>query len=229
MRVLSSIYKRALGTDFNKLHPNIQRRFGFSSKDQIASIGKGVMEKVWYGKTFTLPFLKIGAWRNILFPQQGEQVPFTIENYTYVDSFGRETVTWIRKFQFPDQLRRFDATMIFSEKRNKIIDYLGTHQHLAVEIDTAVSEHGGMRLRSGNQYFYEGVVGFRFPMLFSGYADVCEWFDEADDKYHIEVKVQNKVFGDLFGYNGTFEVEYIELAEGLIPYQVKPLREERRE
>ncbi len=36
---MSSIYQRALGADFNRLHPQIQRRFGFSSSDGIASIG----------------------------------------------------------------------------------------------------------------------------------------------------------------------------------------------
>ena len=43
----------------------------------------------------------------------------------------------------------------------------GTHQHLAVDIDLSVDPRGGLRLRSGEQRFYEGIVGFRFPMFFS--------------------------------------------------------------
>ena len=35
------------------------------------------------------------------------------------------------------------------------------------------------------QRFYEGVVGFPFPMLFSGFADVCEWFDDAAGRFRI--------------------------------------------
>ncbi|GIP40230.1 hypothetical protein J31TS4_35100 [Paenibacillus sp. J31TS4] len=226
---MTSIYQRVLGEDFAKLHPRIQKRFGFSSEDQIAAIGKGVMNKVWYGRWYTLPFLYVGTWRNILFPQRGEGIPFTIENYAYRDSLGRETVTWVRTYLFPKQIRRFDATMIYSEKRGTIIDYLGTHQHLAVEIDMSVAENGGMRLRSGQQYFYEGPLGFRFPMLFSGYADVCEWYDEEQEKYRIDVKVANKLFGPLFGYSGSFDVEYISVTERDIPHYVKPKREERRE
>jgi len=226
---LSSIYQRLLGPDFAKLHPKMQERFGFSSKDQRASIGRGIMEKVWYGKSYTLPFLYIGTWRNIMFPQQGRDVPFTIENYAYLDSFGRETVTWVRKYQFPNRTRRFDATMIYSEEKQKIIDYLGTHQHLAVEIEMSVGENGGMRLRSGNQYFYEGWVGFKFPMVFSGYADVLEWYDEKNGKYRIDVKVSNPTFGDLFGYSGAFDVEYLHVEPEQIPKDVKPVREERRE
>jgi len=227
---MSSIYRKVLGSDFQKLHPQIQKRFGFDSNDRIASIGKGVMQRVWYGKPYTLPFLYIGTWRNIMFPQKGKNIPFTIENFAYKDKFGRETVTWVRTYQFPKRERRFDATMIFSEKRKRIVDYLGTHQHLAVDIEMCVAENGGIKLRSGEQRFYEGVLGFKFPMLFSGEANVCEWYDDKEQKFKISVLVSNKTWGKLFGYEGTFETEFIPVdsAED-IPKKVMPIREEMRE
>ena len=224
------IRDRVLGSDFNKLHPQIQKRFGFNSNNKIASIGKGVMQSVWYGKPYTLPFLNIGTWRNIMFPQKGKNIPFTIENYAYKDKFGRETVTWIRKYQFPKRVRRFDATMIYSEKRKRIVDYLGTHQHLAVDIEMTVAENGGIKLRSGEQRFYEGFLNFKFPMLFSGEANVCEWFDDKEQKFKISVVVSNKIWGKLFGYEGTFETEYKTInSMADIPRDVMPLKEEIRE
>jgi hypothetical protein len=227
---MKSIYQQVLGSDFDKLHPKIQKRFGFNSNDKIASIGKGVMQSVWYGKPYTLPFLYIGTWRNIMFPQKGKDVPFTIENYSYKDKFGRETVTWVRKYQFPKRVRRFDATMIYSEQRNRIVDYLGTHQHLAVDIEMTVAENGGVMLRSGEQRFYEGFLGFKFPMLFSGEANVCEWYDDQKQKFKISVVVSNKTWGKLFGYEGTFETEYIAVNSiADIPKDVMPVREEVRE
>lgn len=227
---MKSIYQQALGSDFDKLHPQIQKRFGFNSNGKIASIGKGVMQSVWYGKLYTLPFLYIGSWRNIMFPQKGKEIPFTIENYAYKDKFGRETVTWVRKFKFPKQVRRFDATMIYSEQRNRIVDYLGTHQHLAVDIDMTVTENGGIKLRSGEQRFYDGFLDFKFPMLFSGEANVCEWYDDREQKFKISVVVSNKVWGKLFGYEGTFDIEYITVnSNEVIPKDIMPLREEIRE
>ncbi|WP_018759880.1 DUF4166 domain-containing protein [Paenibacillus terrigena] len=226
---MTSIYQRALGRDFENLHPRIQERFGFSSRDHRASIGRGVMEKVWYGRAFTVPFLYLGTVRNIMFPQQGEQISFTIENYAYVDQFGRETVTWARKYHFTNRLRRFDATMIYSQSKHKIVDYLGTHQHLAVELEMSAAKNGGMHLRSGNQFFYEKWIGFKFPMLFSGYADVCEWFDDEIERFRIRVHVTNPVFGRLFGYEGVFDVDYIQVSPSEIPQDVKPRREERRD
>src|SRR3569623_1525956 len=111
---MTSIYQRALGTDFARLHPKIQQRFGFSGQDRIASIGRGVMDEVWHGPAYTLPFLYVGAWRRIMFPERGRCVPFTVENYAYIDRFGRETVTWSRTFQ-TRRPRRFDAYMIYSD------------------------------------------------------------------------------------------------------------------
>jgi hypothetical protein len=227
---MSSIYQKVLGEDCQKLHPKIQKRFGFCSEDKLAAIGKGVMQKVWVGKPYTLPFLYLGTWRNIMFPQSGKDVPFTIQNYAYKDKFGRETVPWVRKYQFPNRERRFDATMIYSEKRKKIVDYLGTHQHLVVDIDMAVSENGGLILYSGEQRFYEGVIGFKFPMLCSGNATVCEWFDDKEQKFKISVVVTNKFWGKLFGYEGTFETDYIDVDSlANIPKDIVPVREAVRE
>ena len=225
---MRSIYERALGADFGRLHPEIQRRFGFSSRDRVASVGTGIMEEIWHGPSYTLPFLYVGAWRRIMFPEKGQNIPFEIANYSYLDTLGRETVTWIRTFQ-TKRPRRFDAYMIYSEGRKRIVDYLGTHQHLAVDIELTVAPNGGLRLRSGAQRFYEGPVGFSFPMLFSGVAQVCEWYDEADRCFRIEVDVRNRTWGRLFGYKGYFQVEWRPVAAQDIPQIMLPRRIERRE
>jgi hypothetical protein len=217
-----------MGADFEKLHPQVQRRFGFSSLDGVAAIGRGVME-ITRGPLFTAPFLMIGAWRNILVREQGTDVPFTVENYAYLDRFGRETVTWVRTFEFGARRRRFDATMIFSEQRGCIVDYLGTHQHLAVDIHPSVARNGGLQLRSGEQRFYEGPLGFRFPLLFSGVAEVCEWYDDAEQCFRVSVVVKNRTWGFLIGYRGSFTVEWRPCAPGDVPPHVKPVREEARE
>lgn len=226
--MMGSIYQQVLGSDFSRLHPQIQKRFGFSSEDGVGAIGRGVMERLWHGAIYTLPFLYVGTWRRIMFPEEGQNVPFTIENYAYRDSFGRETITWLRTFQ-TSRPRRFDAYMIYSDRRGKIVDYLGTHQHLAVDIDLAVDSRGGLCLRSGEQRFYEGIIGFRFPMLFSGIANVCEWYDDASQKFRIDVNVTNRTWRKLFGYSGWFDVEWRPMTPSQIPPGAKPRREEERE
>ena len=66
---MTSIYHRALGSDFSRLHPQIQRRFGFSSTANVAAVCRGIMEQIWKGPFYTAPFLYVGTWRRIMFPE----------------------------------------------------------------------------------------------------------------------------------------------------------------
>ena len=226
---MTSIYRQALGSDFDRLHPEIQRRFGFSSQDGVASIGRGVMDEVWRGPFWTLPFLYVGSWRRIMFPERGRDIPFTIENYAFVDAFGRETVSWIRTFETRRVRRRFDAYMIYSPDRHRIVDYMGSHEHLAVDLDLWVDDEGGLRLRSGAQRFYEQRLAFTYPNALTGIADVREWYDDAEGCFRIDVDVHNDRFGPLFGYRGRFQAEWLTVDTGKVPPAILPIRQESRE
>jgi len=72
-------------------------------------------------------------------------------------------------------------------------------------------------------------VAFTFPLLFSGVAEVCEWYDDSAGRFRIEVAVHNRRWGPLFGYRGSFDVEWRPTPAGAIPGTILPVREERRE
>jgi hypothetical protein len=118
--------------------------------------------------------------------------------------------------------------MIYSEQRGCIVDFLGTHQHLAVDIELSVAPNGGLLLRSGAQRFYEGPVAFNFPLFFSGIANVCEWYDDREKCFRIEVNASNKKWGELFGYRGKFQVTWQPASAAGIPRSILPLRVESR-
>lgn len=217
---MRSIYQRALGDEFDDLHPKMQRRFGFTSEDGVAAIGHGTMEYVRNGGLYTLPFLAVGATMHTMFPEENTAVPFTIRNYAYEDAYGRETVTWLRTFQLPRE-RHFDAAMIYSEERDRIVDYLGKRHHLAVDVDVAVSDEGGVELTTGAQRLYAFGAGIDFPLVLSATANVHEWYDEAADSYRIAVHVTNPVVGLVFEYSGSFDVEWIDCETA--PDDVRPV------
>jgi len=94
-------------------------------------------------------------------------------------------------------------------------------------------EQGSDEVRFITGYDYQvrwGVIGRTFDrlVLFSGVADVCEWFDDSTGRYRIEVAVTNRIWGPLFGYRGSFDVEWIDAPDGPPPSR-RPRREERRE
>ena len=222
---MTSVIRAALGADFHRLHPMMQRRFGVGLDAAEACIGRGVMTSIRRGPWWTVPFLQIGRLRNILVPDVGDDVPFTIENYPYRDAHGRETVTFVRTYTTrPGRTARFDATMVLVGGR--VLDYLGSHQHLAVDLDLVVDDRGGLVLTSDAQRFYEGPIAFRFPMLFSGRATLHEYWSDEDESFHVDLEVRNALFGFLFGYRGTFTCEWVPATDA--PDRLKPRRTELR-
>ncbi|MFF5333678.1 DUF4166 domain-containing protein [Streptomyces sp. NPDC013181] len=223
---MTSIFQQALGADFDRLHPQLRRRFSVGLDSGESCTGRGVMERVWHGGRWVRPFLALGATRNILLPRTGRDVPFTIENVPFTDSYGRETVTFVRTFAFPDGPRRFDATMVHSPERGCVVDYLGTHQHLATDLHLSVDGAGALVIRSGEHRFREGPVDARVPELIGGDAVVRESYDEAAGRFRIRVAVTNRRFGPLFGYEGSFTAAYA--PAGRVRQDLRPVREEAR-
>lgn len=223
---MTSIFERAMGDEFSALHPMLQRRFGVGLDAGYACVGRGVMTRIRRGPWWTLPFLYIGKLRNILIPDVGTDVPFVIENYPYLDPLGRETVTFVREYRVRRKPSRFDATMVL-DADGRVVDYLGTHQHLAVDLILKAEPDGSLLLTSDAQRFYEGPIAFRFPMLFSGRAALRESYDDAAQCFRIHLEVRNRVFGFLFGYEGTFTCEFPDAVDA--PARLKPVRHEARE
>lgn len=227
---MASIFELALGQEFGRLHPMLRKRFGVGVEAGYACVGQGVFSEVRRGAWWILPFLHLGTYRNILFPGQGNNIPFTVENYPYFDGFGRPTVTFVRTLG-PARAKksRFDATMVHSPRRRGIIDYLGTHQHLATDLKLEVLADGTLHLQTGDLRFYEGPFAFTVPAIFTGTADLYESYDDERGVFTMQMQVRNPVFGFLFGYRGEFTCTYPSLADAVAPSGLKPLREEIRE
>ncbi|MEU6378473.1 DUF4166 domain-containing protein [Streptomyces sp. NPDC046909] len=225
---MTSIFRTVMGAAFEDLHPQLQRRFSVGLVSGEACVGRGVMDHIWHGGAFVKPFLALGATRNILVPRTGRNVPFVIENVPYADTYGRETVTFVRTFHLPGRPRRFDAQMVLSPKGDRILDYLGTHQHLASDLHFHAEPDGSLLIRSGEHRFREGVVDVRVPELIGATAEVRESYDDATDRFRIQVRVVNDYFGPLFGYSGSFEATYTDIRACGVRRGLRPVREESR-
>ncbi|MEU9455759.1 DUF4166 domain-containing protein [Streptomyces sp. NPDC048277] len=225
---MTSMFRTVLGPDFERLHPQLQRRFSVGLASGEACTGRGVMDRIWHGGAFVKPFLSLGTTRNILVPREGRNIPFKIENVPYADTFGRETVTFVRTFDLPGRARRFDAQMVLSPKGDRILDYLGTHQHLASELHFRAEPDGSLLIRSGEHRFREGPVDVRVPELVGADAEVRESYDDHTGRFRIQVRVVNRYFGPLFGYQGSFEASYTGIRGGGVRRGLRPVREEPR-
>jgi hypothetical protein len=224
---MTSIFREAMGEEFDRLHPRVRERFSVGLSSGRACIGRGVMDRVWHAGGWVRPFLALGATRNILLPRRGRDLPFVIENVPYRDGFGREAVTFVRTFDFAGRSERFDATMVLGPEGG-IVDYLGTHQHLATDLRLSADADGALVIRSVRHRFREGPVDVGVPQWLGGDALVREWFDDAAGVFRIRVRVTNRRFGPLFGYHGSFTAHYVEAAGHGLRAGLRPVREESR-
>lgn len=223
---MTSIYQRALGAEFLRLHPQIQRRFSLNVQADTAAIGTGTMRQVWCAGWHTWPLLAAGAFRNMMFSQSGENVPFTIANYPVRDELGRENVAWIQTLH-SNKPSRSDAYMRFSEQRGCIVDYLGSHENLAIDVRLGIDASGGLHLRSGAQRCYAGKIGFAMPEALSAIVNVHEWFDDRNKRFYVDARVDHPIFGELFGYTGDYTLEWLQGVD--IPQEMRPKQPQPRE
>ncbi|WP_017591890.1 DUF4166 domain-containing protein [Nocardiopsis potens] len=225
---MAALFQRAMGDGFDRLHPRLRQRFSAGLDSGTSCIGRGTMDRIWHGGAAVRPFLALGAVRNILVPEAGRDVPFTIENVPYTDARGREAVTFVRTFLLPGRPRRFDAAMVYSPERGCIVDYLGTHHHLACDLFPEPDGRGGLVIRSGPLRFREGPLDAGVPAPLGGAAEVRERYDERAGRFRISVRVTNPLLGPVFGYQGSFTAEHPRTGRRPLPARLRPAREEAR-
>ncbi|UQX87247.1 DUF4166 domain-containing protein [Jatrophihabitans telluris] len=223
---MPSIFRRALGPDFDRLQPELQRRFSLSSRDNLAELGTGVMTSMKRGRLAAVPVAIAGRSRRLELPGAATDVRFDLANYAYLDGFGRETFLYSRRFRFPARVARFDDTMIYSESRTTIVNYLGSHQDIAAELRLSVTDDGGLRMQGGSQRIYLGRVKLALPGALAARAEVIERWDEAANRFTISVEIDSAA-GSLFAYRGWFTVNEVPMVPQDIPAGLRPDRERR--
>jgi hypothetical protein len=224
-----SAYKRQMGADYEKLHPEIQKRFDFSTDNNIAIVGKGIMENMWNGNKAAVFVLKLLSKRNILFPKAGKNIAYEIHNYPYRDQQNREVHSLNRIFFFPGEEQRFDGTALFSEKKNHIVEYLGLDHSMVFDMALSAEPGGVIKFTSGKQWAF--IAGMKIPVPAFVRADIVlfEWYDDVQQRFYLDLSVRSKLLGPLFGFTGWFHVEYMDFTGKQIPKKFKPVRFEGRE
>lgn len=208
---MKSIYNRVLGEEFHRLHPEMQKKYGLTSDQNLMILGQGRMVEIRGTHPLMRPFLQIGAKDHLIFAERGKDVPFTLENYVYADEEGRERVSWIRRFFFPYSIRGFDAAMRYDEERGCLIDDLGKSGLIQTELDLHVTTEGGLYMESRAMNI-GGLMSMASPK-----TTVYEHYDEKEEVYRVHVHVEHPLLGTLLMYEGTVHTEFLPMTYNNIP------------
>jgi hypothetical protein len=191
-----SVYQRVLGSDIERLNPALRTYF---SGNHGVGVGTGVFEVAGSRLRFLRPVLAYLAWRRILFPEYGRDVPFDITNTPTADG-GLEAV---RTFHLPGRDRPLEDTMRVVDGR--LHDFLGKRRGFEVRMALRITD-GLLEMRSDRQWLHLGSLRVRLPR----FATVTVSESWRDGRQHVDVRLHSPMLGEWFRYAGSFSYQYQE-------------------
>ena len=201
---MTGVYEHALGAEADELHPNVRERYSTDPEDDAICVGRGKMD-ISRG-THVLPALYAMTSRNLLFPEAGHDVPFTVRTVGFRDETGHEVLATIREFRFGSKRRRFDSLTVWDADNDRLLDFLGTGGLLVSELHPHV-EAGALVVEAGKQWLRldDRYVPMRGPLAVD--VEVRDRYDDADERYHVTATIENTLAGHVLSYRGAFTQE----------------------
>jgi len=192
-----SVYQQVLQGEWNDLDPRLRTYFG-PTPPGTAGVGRGTFDIVGSRIGALRPVFALTARSQILFPEVGRDVPFTVVNSPQPDG----TLTATRTFAFPHRTRVMRDTLRVIDGR--LVERIGNRGLLELTLDVLVDQ-GGMRLVSRRLTLRLGWLTVPLPPFAQVTVD-----ERADgDRQRVDVRVRCPLVGEIFRYAGTFTYEHV--------------------
>jgi hypothetical protein len=185
---MASVYERVLGARVAELDPQLRAYVGEIPPGSVGR-GTGVYEVAGLRRRWLRPVFAWLATREVLFPEFGHGIPFTIEN--------RGDRTARRTFAFERRTRVMSDAMAVVD--GTLRDRLGRRGGLEVELLLEVRD-GGLGMTSRRQWLHLGPLRVRMPGLVR--VELSE--TARGGSQQVDVRLTAPLIGELFRYAGTF-------------------------
>jgi len=199
---MTGVYERALGDAADELHPKVRDRYSLGPEDGV-TVGRGRMD-ITRG-THVLPALYAMSRLDMLFPEGGHNVPFTVTTVGY-ELDGHEAMTTRRAFDVGGRRRNFDSVTVWDAENERLLDFLGRGGPIATELHPRV-EAGSLVVEAGRQWLHRSGRYVALPGPLAAGVEVRDRYDEADERYHVLATVENPLAGHILSYRGSFTQE----------------------
>lgn len=204
-----AVYKLALGDEYERLAPELQDYFALAPGSGSYGIGQGVFDVVGCRQKWLRPLIALTGNEEAFFPEYGENIPFRIENHAHVDPFGRPALTARREIHFPSGSRLFHDTTSALPRAGgdgyRLVDHLGRYRRLVTDLEVSVTANGRLRGVSKASRLFLGPIRLALPAALDAKAYAEQWWDEAEGKHRIQVKVIQPQVGLVLVYAGRFD------------------------
>jgi hypothetical protein len=199
---VTGLFERALGEEWDELHPELRARYSLTSDEDASLLGSGRIDLS--RSLLAYPVLWLGTAEDFLFPEDGFDVPFTIRTDAFVDGEGYEALTFRRHFD-TEPRREFVDTFRWNPERECVTNLFGTEGRVVADLYPTV-EDGALRLEVGDQWLrLWDYVPLPEPLWVDAVAR--DWYDEGAGRHRIGATISNPLAGHVFGYQGVFDLE----------------------
>jgi hypothetical protein len=193
------LLQRALGDDWQKLPPVIQRHYQLSDTESSCTVVNGTM-RINY-PTFIKPVLVIARLMGALIDLKGEGMQVSVKKWVTDSS---STLYWRRTIQAPDGRGTVFASRMEYQHGNQLIEFVGFGFGIRLNV---FAENKQLVYRSNGHLWRCGFVTIPIPdILFLGHATIIERPID-DDKFVLDFKINHPLFGQTYEYGGVFSYE----------------------
>ncbi|MET0304463.1 MAG: DUF4166 domain-containing protein [Microbacteriaceae bacterium] len=195
-----SVYQRVLGDRFGELDEKLQVYFGMPPAGTVGA-GSGMYDEAGSRLRWLRPVWAWLAWRRVLFPEHGRDVPFSVVN----TPDARGGLRARRTFEFPRRRRVMVDRMSVVETADgpALHDRLGRRGGLEVRLRLDVVD-GGLTMLS--ERLWLRVAALRVPLPRIARVTLTERTD--GDRQRVDVRIHLPLLGEVFVYRGTFTYDY---------------------
>lgn len=194
-----NILKNQLGKCWDRLHPNIQKRFAHNLKDDETIIYEGEMlemRRSFMGWLFAKLTQPIG---NPLSSHQGTHVKMEVTLFKKPNRLG---TFWQRKYELPNRKPYVVVSSKQENKQGEMMECVGGGFGMKLHV---YEEDGSLHFKS-YQYFWK-FMKFHIPIpewLSPGATHVIH-SDLDDDRFTYTIKMHHKQLGETFYQHGVFQ------------------------
>lgn len=192
------IFKPVFGASWNQLPPVLKKHYANHAFSEETGIAEGKLD-INFNKIFQI-FVPIFHLLKILTPYKGKDVPTVVK---FVSKLNSSAFIFEREFYFLGKNPIKFSSKMFPLKKNEIVEVMkcgiGWHCACSYENNKVLLRHRGYALK---------LFNFFIPLPLTFLIGTVSAEEEAisDDEFRMKMSVQHFLFGELYGYGGTFKM-----------------------
>ncbi len=190
------LFKAYLGSEWESIHPNIQKRFSQDPTPDYPICYNGTMTLVRCSLLGKLLAHSV-QWTGALQPYSGKNVPVIIKVSA---KSGIEGVFKERIYQFAGKKPfRFNSHMMM--KHGKLLEFVGGGFGMQIHIEV---KDGNLHFSDKGYFIKLGPVRIPLPYLLSPGDTYLLHQNEGENTFKIIIRIHHRLFGEMYYQEGVF-------------------------